>query len=58
MWELDFISEEDFKSHVRNTIQHYGEKTAPLLWHFICLVLRHTEGFRIHTLAKGYDLQY
>ncbi len=29
MWELDFISEEDFKSHVRNTIRHYGEKLAP-----------------------------
>lgn len=29
MWELSFISEEDFKNHVRNTIQHYGEKLAP-----------------------------
>lgn len=26
MWELDFISEEDFTSHVRKTILHYGEK--------------------------------
>lgn len=29
MWELDFISEQDFKRHVQNTIQHYGEKLAP-----------------------------
>lgn len=29
MWELDFISEQDFKCHVQNTIQHYGEKLAP-----------------------------
>ena len=26
MWELDFISEEDFRNHVKNTIFHYGEK--------------------------------
>lgn len=29
MWELDFISEQDFKRHVRNTIKNYGEKLAP-----------------------------
>ncbi len=29
MWELSFISEQDFKCHVRNTIQHYGDKLAP-----------------------------
>ena len=29
MWELNFISEKDFKRHVRNTIQNYGEKLAP-----------------------------
>ncbi len=28
MWELDFISEQDFKRHVRNTIKNYGEKLA------------------------------
>ena len=26
MWELDFISEEDFKRHVKRTIENYGEK--------------------------------
>ena len=25
-WELNFISEEEFKSHVRETIMKYGEK--------------------------------
>ena len=25
-WNLDFISEEDFKNHVRATIMKYGEK--------------------------------
>ena len=25
-WSLDFISEEDFKNHVRATIMKYGEK--------------------------------
>lgn len=35
MWELDFISEQDFKQHVQNTIQNYGEKLAPYdLKHF------------------------
>ena len=29
MWELDFISEQDFKRHVQNTIQNYGEKLSP-----------------------------
>ena len=29
MWELDFISERDFKHHVQDTIQNYGEKLAP-----------------------------
>jgi len=28
MWELDFISEQDFKNHVRSTVAHYGEKLA------------------------------
>lgn len=26
MWELDFISEEDFTEHVRMAIEKYGEK--------------------------------
>ena len=35
MWELDFISEQDFKRHVQNTIQNYGEKLSPYdLKHF------------------------
>lgn len=25
-WDLNFISEEDFKNHVRATIMKYGEK--------------------------------
>lgn len=29
MWELSFISEQDFRNHVKNTIEHYGEKLAP-----------------------------
>lgn len=29
MWELSFISEQDFRRHVQNTIQNYGEKLAP-----------------------------
>lgn len=29
MWELNFISEQNFKLHVQNTIQNYGEKLAP-----------------------------
>lgn len=29
MWELKFISEQDFKNHVQNTIQQYGEKLVP-----------------------------
>lgn len=29
MWELGFISEKDFKKHVKNTIENYGEKLAP-----------------------------
>lgn len=28
-WDIDFISKENFKSHVRNTIAHYGEKLEP-----------------------------
>lgn len=28
-WDIDFISHEDFKTHVRNTIVHYGEKLEP-----------------------------
>ena len=27
-WNLGFISEEDFKKHVRATIMKYGEKSA------------------------------
>lgn len=27
-WNLDFISEEDFKKHVRATIMKYGEKAG------------------------------
>ena len=26
MWELSFISEQDFRKHVENTVAHYGEK--------------------------------
>ena len=26
MWDLDFITEENFKKHVRETIKTYGEK--------------------------------
>ena len=29
MWNLDFISEEDFTNHVQNTIHRYGEKLTP-----------------------------
>lgn len=29
MWELNYISEQDFRHHVQDTIQHYGEKLAP-----------------------------
>lgn len=29
MWELSYISENDFRQHVQDTIQHYGEKLAP-----------------------------
>lgn len=29
MWELDFISKDDFYEHVKNTIQKYGEKLEP-----------------------------
>lgn len=29
-WEIDFISYEDFKEHVRNTIAHYDEKLKPV----------------------------
>lgn len=29
MWSLNFISENDFKRHVRETIQAYGEKLEP-----------------------------
>ena len=28
-WDLDFISEEDFKKHVQATILKYGEKLEP-----------------------------
>ena len=26
MWALDFITEEDFREHVKSTIEHYGDK--------------------------------
>ena len=29
MWNLSFISEKDFKEHVKNTIKKYGEKLEP-----------------------------
>ncbi|MDO4548419.1 MAG: Eco47II family restriction endonuclease [Clostridia bacterium] len=29
MWDLSFISEQDFKKHVQLTIQQYGEKLVP-----------------------------
>lgn len=28
-WNIDFITEAQFEEHVRNTIQHYGEKLVP-----------------------------
>ena len=28
VWTIDFISKEDFKKHVKNTIKHYGNKLA------------------------------
>lgn len=28
-WKLNFISEEEFKNHVRATIMKYGEKLEP-----------------------------
>ena len=28
-WKLNFISEEEFKNHVRATIMKYGEKPEP-----------------------------
>lgn len=28
-WNIDFISYDDFKKHIRNTIAHYGEKLEP-----------------------------
>ena len=30
-WDLDFISEDDFKNHVRATIMKYGEKLKSYL---------------------------
>ena len=27
-WPLDFISEQDFREHIRSTIRHYGDKLA------------------------------
>ena len=29
MWNLSFIREKDFESHVRATIEKYGEKLHP-----------------------------
>lgn len=29
MWSIRFITEEDFRQHIRNTIKHYGEKLVP-----------------------------
>lgn len=29
MWQLSFISEEDFRVHVQETIKKYGEKLEP-----------------------------
>lgn len=29
MWELDFISKEDFYEHIKNTISKYGENGTP-----------------------------
>ena len=28
-WDIDFISEEDFRAHVANTVRQYGDKLAP-----------------------------
>ena len=28
-WNINFISEEDFKTHVRSTIDYYGDKLRP-----------------------------
>lgn len=29
MWDIPFITEEQFRQHIRNTIKHYGEKLIP-----------------------------
>ena len=29
MWDLDFISEVDYRLHVKKTIEHYGQKLQP-----------------------------
>ena len=29
MWDLSFISEDDFTYHVKSTIEKYGEKLQP-----------------------------
>lgn len=30
MWDLDFINKNDFKNHVKQTIEKYGEKLQPI----------------------------
>ena len=30
MWDIDFISEDNFRKHVKETIEKYGEKLKPV----------------------------
>ena len=30
MWNIDFISEDNFRKHVKETIEKYGEKLKPV----------------------------
>ena len=30
MWDIDFISEDNFRKHVKETIEKYGEKLKPI----------------------------
>lgn len=30
MWDIDFIDEDKFRKHVKETIEKYGEKLQPI----------------------------
>ena len=30
MWDIDFISKDNFRKHVKETIEKYGEKLKPV----------------------------